>query len=80
MENICLPVTCISHFLLLSNRWVDQCAGAHDANRRTEKYSSVGQNWAARYGGNHDDSSALADFMVEAWYDEVSYDKRNTNR
>ena len=55
------------------NRWVDQCAGAHDDNRRTEKYSSVGQNWDARYGGNHDDSSEQASLMVQAWYDEVSH-------
>ena len=61
----------ILYFLM--NRWVDQCAGAHDDNRRTEKYSSVGQNWAARYGGNHDDSSEQANLMVQAWYDEVSH-------
>ena len=53
-------------------RWVDQCAGAHDSNRRTETFSSVGQNWAAIYGGSHDDSSALASGMVENWYSEVS--------
>ena len=53
------------------HRWVDQCDGAHDENRKTDKYSSVGQNWAARYGGNHDDSSELADKMVENWYNEV---------
>ena len=62
----------INIFFFQSTRWVDQCAGAHDDNRRTEKYSSVGQNWAARYGGNHDDSSVQANLMVEAWYDEVS--------
>ena len=65
--------TYITIFYILLNRWVDQCAGAHDDNRRTEKYSSVGQNWAARYGGNHDDSSEQANLMVEAWYDEVSH-------
>ena len=53
-------------------RWVDQCAGAHDSNRRTETFSSVGQNWAAMYGGNHDDSNAKATQMVENWYSEVS--------
>jgi len=55
----------------VAQRWVDQCAGAHDSNRRTETFSSVGQNWAAMYGGNHDDSNAKATQMVENWYSEV---------
>ena len=53
-------------------RWVDQCDGAHDENRATDKYPSVGQNWAFRAGGNHDDSSEQANMMIESWYDEVS--------
>ena len=57
------------------HRWVDQCDGAHDDNRKTDKYSSVGQNWAARFGGNHDDSSEQANLMIQSWYDEVSNEK-----
>ena len=60
--------------MLLSFRWVDQCATEeHDFNRRTRKYSMVGQNCGSRHDGVH--KSIFCDCatkIINGWYDEVS--------
>ena len=53
-------------------RWVDQCDGAHDHNRRIERFE-VGQNWAMLAGG-YLKTQAIGlsgSQMVQNWYDEV---------
>ena len=55
-------------------RWVDQCdEGAHDKNRRVEKFQ-VGQNWAM-LAGSYLENKAVGESgsdMIQDWYDEVS--------
>ena len=58
-------------FTFLFSRWINQCAGAHDDNRRTDAFSWVGQNWAMSSNGNKDQQQSLAVSFVQMWYDEV---------
>ena len=60
--------------MLLSFRWVDQCANEeHDFNRRTRKYSMVGQNCGSRHDGVHITIFCdCATKIINGWYDEVS--------
>ena len=54
-------------------RWVDQCDGAHDHNRRIERFE-VGQNWAM-LAGSYLGAQAIGlsgSQMVQNWYDEVT--------
>jgi len=55
----------------IAQRWINQCAGAHDKNRRTDEFSWVGQNWAMSSNGNKDQQQSLATSFVQMWYDEV---------
>ena len=58
------------------SRWVDQCDGAHDHNRRIERFE-VGQNWAM-LAGSYLGTQAIGlsgSQMVQNWYDEVSHEK-----
>merc|ERR1719284_2267483 len=55
----------------IAQRWINQCAGAHDKNRRTNDFSWVGQNWAMSSNGNKDQQQSLATSFVQMWYDEV---------
>ena len=53
-------------------RWVDQCDGAHDHNRRIERFE-VGQN-LAMLAGSYLGTQAIGvsgSQMVQNWYDEV---------
>ena len=60
-------------------RWVDQCDGHHDVNRKFGRDSypssegSVGQNWAWRViNWRIGAIGESADKMIQMWYDEVS--------
>ena len=70
---IAIPLPMISKepFTFLFSRWINQCAGAHDDNRRTDAFSWVGQNWAMSSNGNKDQQQSLAVSFVQMWYDEV---------
>ena len=62
-------------------RWVDQCDGPHDVNRKFGRDSypssggSVGQNWAWTVNRGRWKVGVIgesADKMIQMWYDEVS--------
>jgi len=55
----------------IAQRWINQCAGAHDKNRRTDAFSWVGQNWAMSSDPNASKQQQLAVSFVGMWYDEV---------
>ena len=60
-------------YIFSFGRWVDQCDGAHDKNRRVEKFQ-VGQNWAM-LAGSYLENKAVGESgsdMIQDWYDEVS--------
>jgi len=58
----------------IAQRWIDQCAGAHDKERRTDAFAWVGQNWAKRSlwkKAAFKTQEEVAVSMVERWFDEV---------
>jgi len=57
----------------IAQRWINQCAGAHDKERRTDAFSWVGQNWAMKgeWKGRPKAQQQVTASMVEMWYDEV---------
>ena len=54
--------------------WANQCLGSakiwHDKNRRTNKFSSVGQNYASKYHTSRLGSKFLSSMIMD-FYDEV---------
>ena len=58
----------------IAQRWTDQCNFGHDANRRTKKHDSVGQNaWKGWSTQNKPGAPNAKDLSkaVQGWYDEV---------
>jgi len=65
----------------LAQRWIEQCVWDHDTARKTEKFSSVGQN-LYMYKTTTDESTAPAPWQdsVDSWYNEVhDYKKQGHN-
>uniref|UniRef100_T1IJJ5 Cysteine-rich venom protein n=1 Tax=Strigamia maritima TaxID=126957 RepID=T1IJJ5_STRMM len=55
----------------IAQRWADQCIFNHDKNRRTQKYSYVGQNAYIAWSTDSDSTINMSD-AIDSWYDEVT--------